>query len=65
MTALAFRPEGFPLVGDYGLRIAKTDTIFDGADVITPLRLYFQISEAGIVALWWLEEIPVDDEIPF
>jgi hypothetical protein len=65
MTALAFHPEGFPLVGDHGLRIAKTDEIPDPEDVIPPLRLYFQVSDVGTVVLWWIEEIPIDDEIAF
>jgi hypothetical protein len=67
MTALSFRPEGFPLVGDYGMRLAKTDAIFDPKqnDSVPPLRLFFQISDTGTVILWWLEEIPYDDEIPF
>ena len=65
MSALSFRPEGFPLVGDFGLRIAKTDPIGIGSDVIPPLRLYFQISDTGIVVLWWIEEVPLDDEFTF
>jgi hypothetical protein len=65
MSALSFRPEGFPLVGDFGLRIAKTDPISVGDDVIPALRLYFQISDTGIVILWWLEEVPLDEEFTF
>ena len=65
--ALARRPEGFPLVGDHGLRVARTDAIWDDAagNVIPPLRLYFQIADRGEVLLWWIEEIPKDDELPF
>jgi hypothetical protein len=66
MSALAFRPEGFPLVGDHGLRIAKTESIpDDDGSMIPPLRLYFQISDAGVVVLWWIEEIPGDEDITF
>ena len=66
MTALAFRPEGFPLVGDHGLRIAKTESIpLADNQTIPPLRLYFQISDAGTVILWWIEGIPREDEIAF
>jgi hypothetical protein len=67
MTALAFRPEGFPLVGDHGLRLAKTDAIFDPkqGEFIPPLRLFFQIADVGDVVLWWIEESPDDNELPF
>ena len=66
MAALAFRPEGFYLVGEHGLRIAKTEATPDGeGGTIPPLRLYFQISDTGTVVLWWIEEIPRDDEIAF
>ena len=62
MTALAFRPEGFPLVGDHGLRIAKTEPILDDDDdgsTIPPLRLYFQISETGTVVFGGSRRYPV------
>jgi len=66
MSGLAYHPEGFPLVGDYGLRIAKTDpTPDDDGDMIPALRLYFQIADTGTVVLRWLEEIPSDAEIDF
>ena len=65
MSALSFRPEGFPLVGDFGLRIGKTDPIYVGDDVIPALRLYFQISDTGMVILWWIEEVPLDEEFTF
>jgi hypothetical protein len=67
MSGLGFRPEGFPVVGDHGLRIAKTEAVSDddAGEIIPPLRLYFQIADTGVVVLWWLEEIPSDDDLPF
>ena len=64
-SGLAFWPEGFDLVGEHGVRIAKTDEIVvdNGADVIPRLRLYFRISDLGEVILLWIEEIP-EDEVP-
>jgi hypothetical protein len=65
MTGLSFRPEGFPLVGPHGLRIAKTElTPSDGDDEVPGLVLYFQISDTGTVILHWIEEA-LDEEFVF
>jgi hypothetical protein len=63
MSGLAFWPEGFPLVGDHGLRIAKTEEFYDmDYKVMVPaFRLYFQIHDDGAVVLWWIERIPDED----
>jgi len=67
-TGLVYRPEGFPLAGDSGLRIAKTESYFDleTGELFPPYRLYFFImSDSGNVHLIWIEEIPDEDELPF
>lgn len=65
MTGISYRPEGFPLVGDTGLRIAKTVPIQFEQGTIPALRVYFEVIDENIVVLWWIEAAPVDDEITF
>lgn len=67
-TGLGYRPEGFKDAGDSGLKIAKTDPYFDTerGEFMPQYRLYFHImNDVGTVVLWWLEEVPDDDELPF
>lgn len=63
MTGLSFRPEGFPLVDDTGLRVAKTVPVQFSEEAIPALRVYFNILDENVVVLWWVEALPVDDEI--
>jgi hypothetical protein len=68
MTGLAYRPEGFPLVGSHGLRVAKTESVPSGDDAgdVPALTLYFQIADTGEVVLWWIEETLDEDwDLPF
>lgn len=67
MGVIAYRPEVLPLIGRIGWRLIKTDPYvdIDTGEQIPALRVYFQLSDAGDVWLWWIEEMPHDDEIPF
>jgi hypothetical protein len=66
MDGLCRRPESFPLVGDHGLRRAKTDPIWDDdtGERIPALRLFFQIGDRAEIVLWWIEPVPEEDELP-
>lgn len=67
-SGLAYKPEAHPTAGNSGLRVAKVDPFFESttADFMPAYRLFFFImADTGCVHLVWLEEIPIDDEIPF
>lgn len=61
IDALSKNPHGFPDTGVKGIRLAKTQLVFIGSEVIPALNLRFRVIEPHTVELLHLEICPPED----